>query len=99
MREIDQDLNSLLDNLMALLAANAGNKADATGVVLERWIVETLRRRQSVICLPTVQKISPKRKRRPWFSDFEPGRINRLDLFGTGRVRECGPSEQTRTQS
>jgi hypothetical protein len=59
MREIDQDLNSLLDNLMALLAANAGNEADPTGVMLEGWIVETLRRRQSVISLPLRQKMSP----------------------------------------
>ena len=53
--EIDKDLNSLLNDLMAFLAANACHKTDATGVVLVRRVVKTLRRRQTVVCLPAVQ--------------------------------------------
>jgi hypothetical protein len=58
--QVDQDLNALLDNLVALVAANAGNKADATRVMLMRRVVKTPRRRQSVICLPMLQKHLPR---------------------------------------
>ena len=34
MRQVDQDLNTLLDNLMALLATNTGDEAHAAGIVL-----------------------------------------------------------------
>ena len=59
MREIYQDLDSLLDDLVALFAANAGYKAHSTSVVLIRRIVKTLARRQPVLCLPKLQWISP----------------------------------------
>jgi len=37
-READQNLNSLLDNLVTLVTANAGDEAHAAGVVLVgRW--------------------------------------------------------------
>jgi hypothetical protein len=57
--QIDQDLNALLNNLMALLTANAGDKPHAAVVVLLPRIVKTLPRRQAVICLPALQKILP----------------------------------------
>src|SRR6266851_7060088 len=57
--QVDQDLNSLLNNLMALLSANTGDKPHAAGVVLVHRIIKTLRRRQTVICLPALQKMSP----------------------------------------
>lgn len=57
MREIDEDLNSLLDDLVSLLAANAGDKADPAGVVFVRGIIKTLRWWQTVICFPELQKL------------------------------------------
>jgi hypothetical protein len=60
MGEIYQDLDSLLDDLMALLTANAGYKTHSASVVLIRGIVETLRRRQTVLCFPKLQWISPE---------------------------------------
>jgi hypothetical protein len=57
MREIDQDLNALLNDLMALFAANARDKSHAAGIMLVRRIIKTLRRRQTVICFPTLQKL------------------------------------------
>src|SRR4051794_28205350 len=60
MCEIYQDLNSLLDDPMALLAANAGYKTHSASVVLVRGIVETLRRRQTILCFPKLQWISPE---------------------------------------
>ena len=59
MGQVDQDLNALLNDLVALLAANAGDKPHAAGVVLMRRVIKTLRRRQAVICLPALQKQSP----------------------------------------
>src|SRR3989442_16030527 len=56
MRQVDQNLNALLNDLVALLTANAGDKADATRVVLLRRIIKTLRRRQTVVCLPVNQR-------------------------------------------
>ena len=55
-RKVDQNLNALLDDLMALFTSNAGDKADATSIVLMRRIVETLRWGQAVVCLPVLQK-------------------------------------------
>jgi hypothetical protein len=60
MREIYQDLDSLLDDLVALFAANAGDKAHSTSIVLVRRVVETLRGRQTVLCFPKLQWISPE---------------------------------------
>jgi hypothetical protein len=42
--QIDQDLDALLNNLMALFATNTGDKTDAAGVMLVRWVKQTLRR-------------------------------------------------------
>jgi hypothetical protein len=53
--EIDENLDSLLDDLMALLTANAGDKTHAASVVFVRWVVKTLGRRQTVLCFPTLQ--------------------------------------------
>jgi hypothetical protein len=44
---------------MALLTPNAGHKTDSASVVLVRRIVKTLLRRQTVLCLPAFQEISP----------------------------------------
>jgi len=55
-RQVDQNLNALLDDLMALLTPDADDKADATSVVLMRRIVKTLRWGQAVVCLPVLQK-------------------------------------------
>ncbi len=66
MGEIDQDLNALFDDLMTLLPTNAGDKSDATGIVLLRRIVKTLRGRQAVVCLPASQGISGEKRR--WWS-------------------------------
>jgi hypothetical protein len=55
-RQVDQNLDALLDDLMALLTSDAGDKADATSIVLMRRIVETLCWGQAVICLPMLQK-------------------------------------------
>src|SRR5437899_960055 len=60
MREIYQDLDSLLDDLMALLTANAGYKTHSASVVLVRRVIETLRRRQTVFCFPKLQWIFPR---------------------------------------
>src|SRR5436190_1958998 len=59
MCQVDEDLNSLFDDLVTLLATNAGDKAHATGIVFVRGIIKTLRRRQAVVCLPVLQ-VTPK---------------------------------------
>jgi hypothetical protein len=56
-RKINEDLNPLLNDLMALLSANASHKTDSASVVLVRRIVKTLRRRQTVLCLPVLQRV------------------------------------------
>ena len=66
MRKINEDLNPLLDDLMALLTPNAGDKTDSAGVVLVRRIIQTLRRRQTVFCLPVLQKVLLKLVVRRW---------------------------------
>ena len=48
MRQVQQHLNSLADDVVTFMAANAGDKADAAGVVLVRGIVETLRGGQAI---------------------------------------------------
>ncbi len=48
MRQVEQNLNSLADDVVTFLAADAGDKPDAAGVVLVRRVVETLGGRQAV---------------------------------------------------
>jgi hypothetical protein len=60
MRQVDQDLNPLLYDLMAFLATNAGHEPDAAGIVLVRRIVKTLRRRQAVTCRSILQMVLPR---------------------------------------
>jgi hypothetical protein len=55
--QVDQDLNALLNDGVSLLSADAGYKADAAGVVLGRRVIEALRGRQTVVCLPIRQKM------------------------------------------
>jgi hypothetical protein len=59
MRQIDEDLNALLNDLVTFLATNAGDEAHTASIVLVRGIIKTLRRRQAVLCLPKLQKPSP----------------------------------------
>jgi hypothetical protein len=55
MRQVDKDLNSLLDNFVTFFAANAGDKPNAAGIMLVRRVVETLCWRQAIICVPVLQ--------------------------------------------
>jgi hypothetical protein len=71
--EVDQNLDALLDDLMALLTSDAGDKADATSIVLMRRIVKTLRWGQAVVCLPVLQKCLLKKALVGWRS-FVTGR-------------------------
>src|SRR5258708_300128 len=64
MRQVDKDLDALFDDLVALLAANAGDKSDAAGIMLVRRVIKTLRRRQTVVCLPVRQRYLQGKKRR-----------------------------------
>jgi len=66
MSQVNKDLNSLLDNFVTFFAANAGDKPNAAGIVLVRRVVETLRRRQAIICLPILQKHLSKNVRDRW---------------------------------
>ena len=43
MRQVDQDLNALQDDVVRLLALDVGDKADAAGVVLVARVVQSLR--------------------------------------------------------
>ena len=43
--QVDQNLNSLLNDLMTLIAANAGYEPDTASIVLVLRVVKTLRRR------------------------------------------------------
>jgi hypothetical protein len=72
-REIDQNLNALLDDLMALFPSNTGDKANATSIMLMRWIIKTLRWRQAVVCLPVLQRSLLKKPLVGWRS-FVTGR-------------------------
>ena len=49
MRQVEQHLDSLADDVVAFLAADAGDKPDAAGVVLVRRVVETLGGRQAIL--------------------------------------------------
>lgn len=60
MRQVNKDLNTLLNDLMAFLATNAGDEPNATGIVLVRRVVKTLRRRQAVVGLPVLQSYLPR---------------------------------------
>ena len=42
MRQVEQHLNSLAYNVVTFVATDAGDKSDATGVMLLRRVVETL---------------------------------------------------------
>jgi hypothetical protein len=46
-RQVQQDLNTLLDDVVTFLTADAGDEPNAAGVVLMRRIVETLGGRQA----------------------------------------------------
>jgi hypothetical protein len=48
MGEVQKDLNSLLDDFVALFTRDAGDKPDSAGIVLMRRVIETLRRRQAI---------------------------------------------------
>jgi hypothetical protein len=43
--QVDQNLKTLADDLMALLAANAGDQPHSAGIMLIPWMIETLRLR------------------------------------------------------
>src|SRR5579864_6877225 len=66
MSQVNKDLNSLLDNFVTFFSANTGDKPNAAGIVLVRRVVETLRRRQAIICLPILQKHLSKNVRDRW---------------------------------
>ena len=57
MGQIDQNLNALLNDGVRLLATDAGHEANAAGIVLGCRVIKTLRRRQTVVCLPIRQKM------------------------------------------
>src|SRR5260370_1091061 len=48
MRQVEKNLDSLADDVVALMAADAGDEPDPAGVVLVRRVVETLGGRQSI---------------------------------------------------
>ena len=45
MRQVDQDLNALEDDVVRFAPGNIGHKADAAGIVLMLRVIETLSRR------------------------------------------------------
>ena len=47
MSQVDEDLQSLFNDVVRLLALNINDKPDATGIVFVAWIVETLLNRES----------------------------------------------------
>ena len=47
MSQVDEDLQSLFDDVMRLLALNIDHKPDATGIVLVSRVVETVLNRES----------------------------------------------------
>ena len=49
MREVDQDLDALLDDLVAGAALDVGDESDAAGIVFVSRIVESLPRGQPVL--------------------------------------------------
>ena len=48
MRQVEQHLDSLLDNVVTFMAADVGDKTNAAGVVLVRGIVKSLGGRQAI---------------------------------------------------
>jgi hypothetical protein len=42
MGQVDQDLKTLADNVMAFFSADVGDEAHAAGVVLVPWVIEPL---------------------------------------------------------
>jgi len=58
-RQVDQDLNALLNDGVALLPTDARHKPNAAGIALGRRVIKTLRRRQTVVCLPMLQNNAP----------------------------------------
>jgi hypothetical protein len=51
MRKVDQDLKSLLDNLVALLSPNAGHEAHTASIMFLLWMVESLRCRYAATAI------------------------------------------------
>ena len=47
MRQVDQDLNALQDDVVRFPPLDIGDKAHAAGIVLMLRVIETLRRRQA----------------------------------------------------
>ena len=89
-RQIDQNLDSLLDDLMALLTANARDKTDSARVVLVRRIIKTLRRRQTIDCVPAFQEILQRvirghrnGQRQTTTSDYRSRTPRAVYIFGT----------------
>src|SRR4029078_13575081 len=58
-RQVDQDLNALPHDGVTLFPTDAGHKTDTAGITLGRRVIETLRRRQTVVCLPMLQQNAP----------------------------------------
>jgi hypothetical protein len=48
MREIEQNPDSVTNNVVALFTTDAGDEADPAGIVLLRRIVQTLRERDTI---------------------------------------------------
>jgi hypothetical protein len=59
--QVDEDLNSLLNDLVAFVSANAGDEPHTAGIVLIRRVVKTLRWRQAIDCLPVLQ-VTPEHR-------------------------------------
>jgi hypothetical protein len=43
MGEVDKNLDSFADDVVAFLAANAGHQAHTTGIMFMPWMIEALR--------------------------------------------------------
>jgi hypothetical protein len=52
-RQVEQYLKSLADDVVTLLAADARNKSDSAGVVLVRRVIQTLGGRQAIARIST----------------------------------------------
>ena len=90
--EIADDGERVLDDLVRLAALDVGDEADAAGVLVERGIVETLRRRQTGI--GTVGEREHAARSRPaaaLLAAFAlPYRPHCLPRFGSLQIR-CRP--------
>ncbi len=51
MSQVQQNLNALADNVVTLMAADAGDKANAASIVLVRRVIEALSGGQSGSCI------------------------------------------------